>query len=137
MDTSSTDWGGYIQDLVALGSWAKEERNLHFSVLALRAVKYSLQAFLDVVKDKKVLLMMADNLTMLAYIKNQRDTWSETLFQEVQDLLQLMEDDIYSGETDCVGKCSQLEAQDMPREWSILLLWKVWGILSIDLFATM
>ena len=74
MDTSSTDWGGYIQDLVALGSWAKEERNLHFSVLELRAVKYSLQTFLDVVRDKKVLLMMADNSTMLAYIKNQRDT---------------------------------------------------------------
>ena len=59
--------------MVASGNWTKEERDLLINVLEMRAVCLALQTFLNIVKGKKILLMM-DNTASLAYIRKQDGT---------------------------------------------------------------
>ena len=59
--------------MVASGNWTKEEKDLLINVLEMRAVCLALQTFLNIVKGKKILLMM-DNTASLAYIRKQDGT---------------------------------------------------------------
>ena len=69
-DASDFGWGGHIDDHQTSGQWNAEEQVEHINMLELRAVMYSLQSFVEMVRHKSV-LVQTDNTTVAAYINKQ------------------------------------------------------------------
>ena len=67
-DASTQGWGMMLGSQTVKGLWSPQETKLHINVLELRAIRLGLQHFVNVVKGK-VVVVLGDNTTALAYIK--------------------------------------------------------------------
>ena len=84
-DASHLGWGGLLNDSVpAAGIWTGRSRGSHINVLELLAVHRSLDAFLDKVSGKSVLLW-CDNMTVVHILTN-RTSRSPVLMQLLRRL---------------------------------------------------
>jgi len=150
-DASLTGWGGHMevdkQFLMISGIWSREERKMHINLLELLAIKNCLLFWENLVRNKS-LLILTDNTTVIAYIKNQGGTHSTTLTLNVKTLL------IWADNRNVVLTMRHIPgsrnvlADSLSRRYSIpksewMLhkevtreLFSIWGLPLLDLFAT-
>ena len=146
-DASLSGWGAVCQGKRMSGSWSPDECNLHINLLELRAVRLALRSMQDWCMGK-VVAVLSDNSTALAYIRRQGGTHSLSLFQETFALFQWLEDfrvvllpRFVPGHLNVVADSLSRRDQVVDAEWSLLdtvcsALWDLWGAPWIDLFAS-
>ena len=83
-------WGVHLGEEVVSGLWSPEERLSSINHRELLAIFYALQHFLPLVQNSTV-AVYADNMTALAYLRNQGGTRSAFLNRTAQDLLRWTE----------------------------------------------
>ena len=66
-NASMTGLAAHLQDLTATGIWSWKEEKLHFSILEMKAVQLTLNAFLPIILEESVLL--SDNTTVMANLR--------------------------------------------------------------------
>ena len=146
-DASTKGWGMTLATHSVQGSWTPEEQRLHINLLELRAIRLGLAHFQALVKDK-VVSVVADNTTALAYIKKGGGTVSLSLSKEAVRLLKWAEGNNTSlvtgfirGKNNVTADALSRKHQVLPTEWTLHQevcndLWRTWGQPVLDLFAT-
>jgi hypothetical protein len=88
-DASMTAWGAHLLPdfLVCSGLWTPEERSLHINELELKAVFNAIVTWKEILQGHTV-MVLTDNTTVVAYIKNQGGTHSRNLCLLTMNLLQ-------------------------------------------------
>jgi ribonuclease HI len=149
MDATLYGWGAHVgmEDLSVKGTWTVEESRLSINILEMKAVILGVQAFQSTLRGKCITLF-SDNSTVVAYIRKQGGTHSDTLCRLTWDFLQL-----------CSHLGTELSPRHIPGKWNILadalsradrlvqtewtLHWDVvrtlvgmWDAPTVDLFAT-
>ena len=89
-DASDVGWGAHLGGQVVSGLWSHKEAHSSINQRELLAIFYALQHFLPLVRNTSV-AVFADNMTALAYLKNQGGTRSAALNRTAQDLLRWTE----------------------------------------------
>lgn len=148
-DASTVGWGAHLLpsfETVA-GLWSTEETLSHINVLEMKAVLLAIQHWTNTLRHQAVLLM-SDNSTVVAYIRNQGGTHSRELCLLTCELLQLCSAlQIHLRVSHIPGRLNVMadslsRNQSIPTtEWSlhreifqrILILFPT---MEIDLFAT-
>ena len=77
-DSSAVGWGAHMDRRTASGRWSKAMKELHINVLELNAIWLGLQAFEDTLHDSNVAIM-CDNVSAIAYLRNQGGTRSQQM----------------------------------------------------------
>ena len=85
-DASLVGWGAHMGDHLLSGRWSPTERQLHISVLELRAIRRALLQLLPLVAGRS-LRIMTDSLVAASYIRREGGTRSVSLYREARDLL--------------------------------------------------
>ena len=80
-DASLMGCGAHCCGRSTQGLWSLEETSLHINLLELRAVRFALTVFSDMLRGKKVLIN-TDNVSALFYINKQGGTSSIALCME-------------------------------------------------------
>ena len=84
-DSSTQGWGAHLQELAASGIWSQDQSQLHINVLELQAIWLGLRAFSQRVENARVALM-SDNMSAVAYLRNQGGTKSLTMNDLATDI---------------------------------------------------
>ena len=84
-DVSTQGWGAHMGDSQIADVWTRSGRQLHISVLELKAVILVLQYWVSVLQGHHVMIA-TDNTTVVAYINKQGGTHSHALLRLVVDL---------------------------------------------------
>ena len=84
-DSSTRGWGAHLQELTASGIWSQDQSQLHINVLELQAIWLGLKAFSQRVENAKVALM-SDNMSAVAYLRNQGGTKSLAMSDLATDM---------------------------------------------------
>ena len=79
-----------MEDMDVKGRWTVEEQKLHINVLELKAVVNTMRHFREHLQHK-VVVVVTDNSTAVAYIQKQGGTRSRQLFLVLQELFWLAE----------------------------------------------
>ena len=85
-DASRAGWGAHLLDQSVSGVWSHQESSLHINLLELKALFLALRAFKHLVTDHRV-TAMCDNSTVVAYVKKQGGTVSDSLCSLTGQLL--------------------------------------------------
>ena len=145
-DASMTGWGMTLKGLSVKGVWPKDH-NHHINLLELRAIRLGLQQLKEVVHNK-VVAIIADNVTALAYIQKQGGTRSRTLTMEARELWTWAERNktklvcqFLQGKDNVVADSLSRSNQIISTEWTLHIevcrqLWRRWNQPLVDLFAT-
>jgi hypothetical protein len=146
-DASQEGWGAFLEDHRVSGRWSPREKDLHVSLLELRAVRLALQALQHVVCQKAV-RVLSDNVAAVAYIRNQGGTRSISLFKEVWDLLRWTADQevvlipfYLPGHLNSLADLLSRKTQVLSTEWTLhqAIFKRIHQLvpqLNVDLFAT-
>ena len=146
-DAPSVGWGASLDQHRRFGSWTRGQCNLHINVLEMEAVLYALQAFLSHVRHK-VIRLMCDNSTVVAYIRREGGTRSFQLTRLTIRLLrycdrhgiQLLPVHL-PGSRNVTADALSRVGQTLMTEWCLsdrLLrpVFTAWGTPIVDMFAT-
>ena len=146
-DASLIGWGAHWGDRLLSGRWSHPERNLHISVLELRAIRRALEKLLDDVAGQSIRIM-TDSVSAAAYIRRQGGTRSLSLFQEARLLLLWCHDHniqltphFLPGHLNVLADLQSRPHQILATEWTLQQsvfnrLLTRFPEMSIDLFAT-
>ena len=144
---SLSGWGASMSGLEAAGIWSLAEQTLHINILEMRAVGHALRAFRGRVLSRNVAVLM-DNTSALAYLRNQGGRTSFSLVEEARVVLVLAETlgttllpAFVPGDLNVVADRLSRQGQTLSKEWTLnsevcQLLWDLWGVPHVDLFAT-
>ena len=123
---SLSGWGAHLLDLMTSGVWTEEESQEHINMLEMRAVEFTLAAFLPQLARQSVVLV-SDNVSFVAYLRHQGGTMSWRLCLICIRITQWTERHLVQLEAcDIPGKknvlADQLSQPDqvLPTEWSQL-----------------
>jgi len=145
-DSSSLGWGAHLNDQSASGVWPPSLRDVHINELELRAVWLGLQAFQDTILGSNVAIM-CDNVTAIAYLRNQGGTLSLTLCQLASQICIWAESRSITltprhlpGHLNVVADQLSRKDQVLKTEWSldpavVRRVFRQWGSPHVDLFA--
>jgi len=145
-DSSTQGWGAHCRKLQASGLWDPNLANLHINVLELHAVWLGLKAFSSTLIGTNVAIM-SDNMSTVAYLKNQGGTRSKQMCDlAVQVCLWAEKEGIVMIPRHIPGylnvKADSLSRGDqiLKTEWSLSQvvankLFRHWGRPHVDLFA--
>ena len=146
-DASLEGWGAFLEGHRRKGMWSQEETQLHISILELRAVLKSLQALAPLVQGKAIHLM-CDNVTAVAYIRNEGGTHSIALYRQTRELLlwcsihQISLKPFYlPGHLNSVADLLSRSSQVLGTEWTLHTavfrrIHQMFPEIDVDLFAT-
>ena len=146
-DAPCFGWGTHLLDQHMSGVWSDQEKLLHINLLEMKALFLPLQAFREDVIGYHVTLM-CDNSMVVVYVNKQGGTVSRALCSLASRVLRWTESlDIHidarylPGQPNVVADLPSHCGQIVGTEWSLhpqvaRSLLRVWGNLSIDLFAT-
>ena len=146
-DASCSGWGAHLLDQHVSGVWPDQEKLMHINFFEMKAIFLGLQAFREDVIGHHV-TAMCDNSTVVVYINKQGGTVSRSLCLLASRLLRWTESlDIHldarylPGQANVLADLLSRRGQVVGTEWSLhpqvaRSLLRVWGNLSIDLFAT-
>ncbi|MEL7079268.1 MAG: reverse transcriptase domain-containing protein [Cyanobacteria bacterium J06582_2] len=146
-DASTEGWGAVIGETSFSGIWSRKERLMHINVLELKAVKLALMAAESLVVGKVVAILM-DNLTALAYIRKQGGLKSLSLWEIAKDLLLwaerrniVLRPSFVPGDRNVLADSLSRRGQVLKKEWILdqsvcQRIWALWGHPYWDLFAT-
>ena len=145
-DASDVGWGAHLGGQVVSGLWSQEEAHDSINLRELLAIFYALQHFLPLVRNASV-AMFSDNMTALAYLKNQGGTRSAVLNRTAQELLRWSElhsvtllPQFIMGRNNVLADSLSRTNQILGSEWTLKMsvfhqLRQRWPV-TIDLFAT-
>ena len=133
-------------ELTCKGTWSPLESKLHINVLEMRAVKLALLHFN--LQALSIVLVSTDNTTVVAYINKEGGTRSTSLWDETQELFQVVMSHQWTlkavhipGRLNVIADLLSRDNQILPTEWSlhpavVKALFDLWGRPHVDLFAT-
>jgi ribonuclease HI len=149
-DASTQGWGGYAVPGSTKqrfsGTWSGIEAKMHINVLEMRAVTLVLKLLKPL--RGSTILVVSDNVTVVAYINHRGGTRSHSTWLETQELLFLARDKGWTirarhiaGNLNVLADRLSRKGQVLPTEWSLRqdiadLLFNKWGKPQVDLFAT-
>ena len=146
-DASTEGWGAHLDLQQVAGQWTPEQRHLHINILELLAVRLALQHFQQQVANHSVVIM-TDNSTVVAQIRNQGGTHSRQLHRQTALLLSWADNhSVHLLPRHIPGRLNVLADQLSRRhqvlntEWTLAQpvlthLWHLWGRPHVDMFAT-
>ena len=146
-DASTFGWGAHIDLDQVGGQWSPPWLACHINVLETRAVLLALRHFLPRLTGHHV-IVMSDNTTVIGQIKNQGGTQSRDLFNLIQEIYQLADQNqlVLSarhipGHLNVIADRLSRSHQILPGEWTLCpqvlrQLWRLWGSPHVDMFAT-
>jgi len=147
-DASLTGWGAHLLPSFETvhGVWSRQETQLHINFLEMLAAFRALQFWGDTLRGRSVMLL-TDNTTVVAYIKNQGGTHSRQLCQLAIEVLQWCAAmPIFLHVRHIPGHLNVLadglsRRRVFPTEWTLhddvfALLHQSFPNMEIDLFAT-
>ncbi|MEL7079321.1 MAG: reverse transcriptase domain-containing protein [Cyanobacteria bacterium J06582_2] len=146
-DASTEGWGATVDNMKISGCWSQQEKEQHINVLELKAVKLALLKTERLVAGKIIAVMM-DNLTALAYIRKQGGLQSKTLLSVARDLLLwteakniILKPSFVPGDLNVMADSLSRSGQILKKEWILhhevcQRIWSLWGRPFWDLFAT-
>jgi hypothetical protein len=130
-----------------MGTWTVPEAKCHINLLELLAVKYALLAFQTSLQKKSVLLML-DNATVVAYLHNQGGTKSIPLYRVSKEILlfahrlhMVLQVKHIPGERNALADLLSRKDKVIHTEWTLKqsvvdAIFGAWGKPNLDLFAT-
>jgi hypothetical protein len=146
-DASTTGWGAHLETVYTMGTWTVPEAKCHINLLELLAVKYALLAFQTSLQKKSVLLML-DNATVVAYLHNQGGTKSIPLYRVSKEILlfahrlhMVLQVKHIPGERNALADLLSRKDKVIHTEWTLKqsvvdAIFGAWGKPNLDLFAT-
>ena len=146
-DASSEGWGAHLLSHQTGGLWDSVQKRLHINVLELLAVRLALQHFLPLVQGQPV-MVMTDNTTVVAQLRNQGGMLSRPLYSHTAQLLLWADSHNVSlvprhipGKLNVIADRLSRRHQVLNSEWTLSLsvlhqVWRLWGQLHVDMFAT-
>lgn len=147
-DASLLGWGAHLlPEFRALhGQWTLQEQSLHINVLEMLAVEKALTAWLQDLRGCHV-LVMTDNTTVCAYLRNQGGLHSRILCQTAVRLLRMCHaNDLQLSVRHIPGRLNVIadslsRRQPLSTEWTLHAevfqqILQRYPELQIDLFAT-
>ena len=146
-DASKVGWGCRVGQTLSRGLWSLEECSLHINVLEIRAITRALQHNSNLLRGR-VVALLGDNTTTLAYIKHGGGTRSVDCYMEARLALLLAESlqitllpRFLLGSANIVADALSRPLQSPAMEWALhpricSLLWEIWGQPQVDAFAT-
>ena len=90
-DSSAVGWGAHMDKRTTSGRWSEAMKELHINVLELNAIWLGLQAFEDTLHDSNVAIM-CDNVSAIAYLRNQGGTRSQQMCRMAIDTCEWAEE---------------------------------------------
>ena len=130
----------------ASGRWSEAMKELHINVLELNAIWLGLQAFEDTRHDSNVAIM-CDNVSAIAYLRNQGGTRSQQMCRMAIDTCEWAEKRSMTliprhlpGHLNVLADHLSRRDQFLKTEWSLnpavaRRVFRVWGSPHVDLFA--
>ena len=146
-DTSSEGWGAHLLLHETGGLWDSVQKHLHINILELLAVRLALQHFLPLVQGQPV-MVMTDNTTVVAQLRNRGGTLSRPLYSHTAQLLLWADSHNISlvphhilGKLNIMADCLSRRHQVLNSEWTLSLpvlhqVWRLWGQPHVNIFAT-
>ena len=129
------------------GLWSKEEALLSINVLEMMAVLLAVKAFRSRLRGHRVSLL-SDNSTVVAYIRRQGGTHSDTLCRLTWELLLFCRDigtelvpRHIPGKRNILADALSRSDRLVPTEWTlhqevVIAVANMWDAPTVDLFAT-
>jgi len=145
-DSSSKGWGAHLVHQTASGVWEGPDKDLHINVLELKAIWLGLQAFLDTLQGSNVAIM-CDNVSAIAYIRNQGGTLSRQMSDLAVQICTWAESKQMTltprhvpGHLNVLADHLSRKHQILKTEWSLHQavvdrVFKFWDKPMVDLFA--
>ena len=145
-DSSAVGWGAHMDRRTASGRWSEAMKELHINVLELNAIWLGLQAFEDILQDSNVAIM-CDNVSAIAYLRNQGGTRSQQMCRMAIDTCEWAEKRSMTliprhlpGHLNVLADHLSCRDQFLKTECSLnpavaRRLFRVWGSPHVDLFA--
>ena len=146
-DASLFGWGAVHENNKLRGKWNSQEATLHINQLEMIAVIKALTAFIDALRNKHILIM-TDNMTVLAHIRHQGGTTSRALTELTSQLLNLAHNNnIYLSASHISSDLNVLADRLSRKDLAVKSEWKLNSEVfqqlcndhfqpEIDLFAT-
>jgi hypothetical protein len=145
-DSSLVAWGAVLDDRQVQSPWSLEDREKHINVLELKAVLLALKHFLPFLSHK-VVLLLCDNTTAVAYLRRQGGTHSFELCLLSWKILHLCHQNGILLQVRHIPSKKNVLADALTRSKPLLTEWTLnrsifekilllVPTLSIDLFAT-
>jgi hypothetical protein len=147
-DASDTGWGGHLMNRKVQGIWRSSvEQNAHINMKEMLAVLYSLKQYQHMIRDRTVLLK-CDNTTTVSYLSKEGGTRSYSLNDLAVSVLNWCHKNrvhlniqYMAGKLNTVADSLSRQRKFKDTEWQIAqdmttLLFKLWPLPTIDLFAT-
>ena len=139
-------WGAHLQELTASGIWSQDQSQLHINVLELQAIWLGLRAFSQSLENARVALM-SDNMSAVAYLRNQGGTNSLAMSDLATDICLWSEKRVMTlvprylpGHLNVLADHLSRRGQILKTEWSLNQtvadrIFRAWGRPFVDLFA--
>ncbi|XDV41216.1 hypothetical protein PO909_010114 [Leuciscus waleckii] len=144
-DASTSGWGALLKGRPFFGQWSEREKLLYINCLEMMAVDNALRHFCPLIKGHHVLVR--SDMSVVAYINRQGGIRSRNLYRLTERLLVWAQHNLRSLRAAHVpGHLNvgpdRLSRDNVPTgEWSlhpqtVQLLWKTFGRVKVDLFAS-
>ena len=145
-DSSAVGWGAHMDKRTTSARWSEAMKELHINVLELNAIWLGLQAFEDTLHDSNVAIM-CDNVSDIAYLRNQGGTRSQQMCRMAIDTCEWAEERAITliprhlpGHLNVLADHLSRRDQILKTEWSLnpavaRRVFRVWGSPHMDLFA--
>ena len=145
-DSSAVGWGAHMDRRTASGRWSEAMKELRINVLELNAFWLGLQAFEDILQNSNVAIM-CDNVSAIAYLRNQGGTQSQQKCRMAIDTCEWAEKRSMTliprhlpGHLNVLADHLSRRDQFLKTEWSLnpavaRRVFRVWGSPLVDLFA--
>lgn len=144
-DASNYGWGALLNDRYMSGQWEPHQHDLHSNLKELLAIQMAIEVRAQDLRGAK-LLVQSDNVTALAYLRNQGGTKSALLMEQTRQICGLIHDlDItvsYQHLPGCFNGIADRLSRGKPiTEWHLLpeatsKIFQTFGVPQIDLFAS-
>jgi len=144
-DASKTGWGGVVDSLLpAHGFWRQRQRRCHITLLELKAVRFTVEAFIAELRGKTV-LHWCDNQAVIQVLTNVTSR-SPELMKELRKLWRLLDLEDITLRTRYIRSAANVWADRLSRrenqdDW--MLGWKyfealetLYGPHTVERFAT-
>ena len=144
-DASKTGWGTTCQGIHTGGPWGAQERAEHINLLELKAAFLALQTFASR-RSRLHILLLIDNITVIAYINHKGGTQSRTLSDQAIELWEwclvrkiTVHAEHIPGQKNVEADAESRRALDQS-DWMLnqeifQALETKWGLFDVDLFA--
>ena len=148
-DASLTAYWGHWRDETFSGVWRKDQKILSINLLELTTIWLALRHWSNLFQEKEIteLMILSDNMTAIAYVKNQGGTHSSTLNTMAMQILDWsIEQGIQVSARHIPGRLN-CRADLLSRRETVQTEWmlnpsifrrinRIWGIPALDLMAT-